>query len=369
MTKLQELMREIVKFGPISKKELQERTGISWGMVSTLINQLVEDKFVVADIRKSTDVGRKAEEFDVNPSEHLSIGIDLSQNGLLGVVTDLRGRVVTEQACTFENPTKELVLEEVYKMVDSFLAAYKGKTFWGIGFSVQGIVEIYEGVSALISGIKGWKNVCLRDLLEARYGLPTYTEHDPNCVMLAERSVGCLRNKQVTEATLLSFAPRVGAGISVTTRGRLCHGVRGRAGEIGCNPVDITPEGKWHHFEDYLSPNAFTKEYRRQTGKEITYPEFEALLREGDSVCEHIYRQLGKYFGFALAVANNYLNPEYIVLSIEGERPELLAEEITNLVRAVSFDPEVKLLLSQQRPEMKAIGAAIISTEKAVASL
>ncbi len=369
MTKLQQLMREIIKYGPISKKELQEKTGISWGMVSSLINQLVDDRFIVPGIRQSNEVGRKAEEFDVNPNDHYCIGIDLSEHGLVGVVTDLRGRIIKQLACTFEAPNKDLVLEEIYKMTDAFLEAYPSKTIWGIGFSTQGIVEIYQGVSVLISAIDGWKDVRLKELMEDRYGLQTYTEHDPNCVMLAERSVGCLKNRQVREVTLLSFDPQIGAGISVMTRGQLCHGVRGRAGEIGCNPVDITSEGDWHHFEDYLSVNALLKAYRNKTGRTVTYPEFQILLQQGDPVCVDMYQQLGRNFGFALAIANNYLNPEVIILNIAGVRQQILHKEISRLIKAVSFDPDVEIICSQALSEMKAIGAALILSEKAVLTL
>ncbi len=369
MTKLQQLMRSIIQYGPISKKELQEKTGISWGMVSALINQLVSERFVVSNVRKSNDVGRKAEEFDVNPAEHFCIGIDLSYNGLLGVVTDLKGRVVLRQECTFQLRQKDAVLEEIFTMVDGFLAKCKRKKIWGIGFSVQGIVEIYEGVSVLISAIEGWRDVALKEILEERYGLPTFTEHDPNCVMLAERAVGCLKNRDVREATLLSFDPKVGAGISVTTRGQLCHGVRGRAGEIGCNPVDITPDGQWHHLEDYLSKEAFLREYEKLTHNTVTYPQFVALLEQKDESCVRIYRQIGRHFGFALAVANNYLNPEVIVLNIAGAQPRILFDEISRLVRAASFDPDVQIIQSENRVEMKAIGAALILGEKAVLAL
>ncbi len=369
MTKLQQLMREIVKNGPISKKELQEHTGISWGMVSSLINQLVDDRFIVPNVRKTTDVGRKAEEFDVNPSEHFCIGIDLSQSGLLGVVTDLRGRVVRQRECAFEAPTRDAVLREIFQMTEAFLSDFEDNTIWGIGFSVQGIVEIYEGVSVLISAIEGWENVSLKAIMEERYGLPTFTEHDPNCVMLAERAVGCLRGRPVREATLLSFDPRIGAGISITTRGQLCHGVHGRAGEIGCNPVDITQDGKWHHFEDNLSYPAMCSEYKKRTHRGISQAEFLTLLERGDPDCIAVYEQLGRDFGFALAIANNYLNPEVIVLNIAGVQQGVLFNEISRLVKAVSFDPNVQIVLSESRPEMKAIGAALILSEKAVLTL
>jgi len=369
MTKLEQLMRQIIKYGPISKKELQERTGVSWGTVSGLITQLVEDKFVVPSLRQTNEVGRKAEEFDVNSADHLCIGIDLSQYGLLGVVTDLRGRIVMKLEHTFEAPEKEEVLQEIFKMTDAFLEAFSDKTIWGIGFSVQGIVEIYEGVSVLISGIKDWNNVPLKDIMKERYGLQTYTEHDPNCAMLAERSVGCLKNRQVTEATLLTFNPMFGAGVSVMTRGQLCHGVRGRAGEVGCNPVDITKDGTWHHLEDYLSANGLIKEYYNRTGKTLTYEEFVCRLEQGDDHCTAIYQQLGRYFGFALSIANNYLNPEVIILNIDGVQQQILYEEISRIVKAVSFDPDVQIVISKALLEMKAIGAAMIISEKAVATL
>ncbi len=365
MTKSQEIMREIIQNGPVSKKELQESTGISWGMVSGLTTQLVEAKFVVSRVRKSDDVGRKAEEFDVNPKNHFCIGVDLSHSGLLGVVTDLRGRVVRQLECSFAVTEKEAVLEEIYKMVDDLVSGCKRKKIWGIGFSVQGVVEIYEGVSVLISGIRNWRNVCLKKLLEERYGLPVYTEHDPNCVMLAERAVGCLKNRNVREVTLLSYDPRIGAGISIMTRGQLCHGIRGRAGEIGCNPVDMTQEGGWHHFEDYLYEEALLREYQKLSGREISYSEFQKLLAQEDSHCVQIYRKLGRNFGFALAIANNYLNPEVMVLDIMGQQ-KVLCEEISRLVRSVSFDPEVEIISSQGSREMKAIGAALISREKAM---
>ncbi len=369
MTKLQQLMREIIKYGPISKKELQEKTGISWGMVSGLIHQLVEEKFIVSSVRESNDVGRKAEEFDVNPRKHFCIGIDLSYNGLLGVVTDLKGRVVKQVECIFETRTKDAVLEKIYKTIDGFLKTYKREKIWGIGFAVQGIVEIYEGVSVLISAIEGWRDVPLKAILEERYGLPVFTEHDPNCAMLAERAVGCLRNREVKEATLLIFNPKVGAGISVLTRGQITHGVRGRAGEIGWNPVDITKDGKWHHFEDYLSKDALLREYEAHTGRAVTYPEFVELLRQEDGDCLRIYKQLGRYFGFSLAIANNYLNPEVIVLNITGEQKQFLFDEISCLVKSVSFDPEVQIILSESPLEMKAVGAALILSEKAILTL
>ncbi len=369
MSKLQEIMREIIINGPISKKELQANTGISWGMVSGLTKQLVDDKFVVSRVRESEDVGRKAEEFDVNPKDHFCIGIDLSHSGLLGVVTDLQGRVVRQLECTFAVAERDAVLEDIYKMVEALLAGSKRKKIWGIGFSAQGVVEIYKGTSVLISGIRGWRDICLKSILEERYGLPVYTEHDPNCVLLAEKAVGCLKNRNVREVTLLSYDPRIGAGISIMTRGQLCHGIRGRAGEIGCNPVDITQAGTWHHFEDYLYEEALLREYEKLSGEALSYQQFQERLDQGDPHCLQLYRQLGRNFGFAMSVANNYLNPEVMVLDIMGKQQKLLCEEITRLVKSVSFDPDVEIIMSEGRREMKAIGAALILREKAVETL
>ncbi len=369
MTKLQQLMRAVVMYGPISKKELQERTEISWGMVSDLVNQLVEEKYIVPSVRESNGVGRKAEEFDVNHEEHYCIGIDLSSNGLLGVVTDLKGKVVTQKEQLFEKHDRESVISELFTMTDSFFEEFSDKKIYGIGFSLQGIVDIYDGVSVLISAIDGWENISLKDIMEERYHVPTYTEHDPNCIMLAERAVGCLKNREIREAVLMSFDPRVGAGISTMTRGQLIHGVRGRAGEIGCNPVDITPEGKWHHMEDGLIYEGLLKEYQKHTGTAITQSMFIELLNMEDEACVDIYTKLGRDIGFALSVANNYVNPEVMVLYLAGPGQKILFDTISELVKKVSFDPNVELILSASGFEMKAVGGALILSEKALLAL
>ncbi len=369
MTKLQQLMREVVKRGPISKKELQEYTDISWGMVSDLVNQLVEEKYIVPSIRETSGVGRKAEEFDVNHDEHFCIGIDLSSNGLLGVVTDLKGRVVKQAEASFVELNKDCVLDAVFQMTDCFFEEFSERKIYGIGFSLQGIVDIYDGVSALISAIQGWENVSLKEIMEERYHVPTFTEHDPNCIMLAERAVGCLKDRDIREAVLMNFDPRVGAGMSTMTRGQLIHGVRGRAGEIGCNPVDITPDGKWHHMEDRLIYEGLLKEYQEQTGVAITQTMFVALLEMEDPVCINIYQKLGRNIGFALAIANNYMNPEVIVLYLAESGQKVLFDTISKLVKKVSFDPDVELILSKSGPEMKAVGGALILSEKALLAL
>ncbi len=356
-------------YGPISKKELQERTEISWGMVSDLVNQLVEEKYIVPSVRESNGVGRKAEEFDVNHDEHFCIGIDLSSNGLLGVVTDLKGRVVAQMESSFECQEKECVLKAIFQMTDQFFAEYADKKIYGIGFSLQGIVDIYDGVSVLISAIDHWENISLKDIMEERYHVPTFTEHDPNCIMLAERAVGCLKNREIREAVLMNFDPRVGAGMSTMTRGQLIHGVRGRAGEIGCNPIDITPDGKWHHMEDGLIYEGLLKEYQKKTGVAITQTMFIELLHMEDEVCMDIYRKLGRDIGFALSVANNYVNPEVMVLHLAGPGQQLLFDTIHELVKKISFDPNVELILSESGLEMKAVGGALILSEKALLAL
>ena len=369
MSKQQQLFRQIMKNSPISKKELQEVSGISWGMVSNITNQLVEEKYIEPYVRETQGVGRKAEEYDVNHNDNYCIGIDFNYNGIIAVITDMKGRIVAQQERIFEVREREYALRQVFEVTDLFFEQFREKRILGIGFAVQGIVDIYEGISVLISAIKDWEDVPLKKIMEERYGVKVFLEHDPNCIMRCERVSGCLKGRNVTEAILVNHDPRIGAGMSVMTRGQICHGFHGKAGEIGTTPVNITEEGKFEYMEGHMTREGIVRDYKNLTGRDITYHEFVQLLLVNDSECIKIHKQVGRYIGLAVGTAANFLNPQVMIIHLTEEKKELLYKTISEVLERVFFDKTIELHFSRLGSEAKAVGAALIASENAVNQL
>ena len=125
ISNMRTLLTVIRDYGPISKRELQQRTGLSWGSVSSLTTLLLHSHHIVATSKQSTAPGRRPEELDINTSENLVIGLDLNVTGLCGIITDMKGRIVQEWMRAFPQLTYDCILNTIFTLLDDILNSYK----------------------------------------------------------------------------------------------------------------------------------------------------------------------------------------------------------------------------------------------------
>ena len=104
------LLASVKQSGPISKRDLQKLTGLSWGAVSSLTGLLHEHGYVVYTGKQVTNVGRKPTELDINANDHYIVGVDLNLSGICGVVTDMKGRIVREWLRLFARSDYDCVI-------------------------------------------------------------------------------------------------------------------------------------------------------------------------------------------------------------------------------------------------------------------
>ena len=95
------------------------------------------------------------------------------------------------------------------------------------------LVDPATGV-ALDSNHLPLHGVAVRDLLAERLGLPVVVDNDANAALLAEWRCGEARGAR--NAIMLTLGTGIGGGLLVD--GRLVHGARGAAGELGHIIVD-----------------------------------------------------------------------------------------------------------------------------------
>ena len=72
------LLSEIKNNDPLSKRDLQDRTGLSWGAISSITAMLCDKGFIVPTGKQRTNVGRKPFQLDINPNDYFIIGVDLN---------------------------------------------------------------------------------------------------------------------------------------------------------------------------------------------------------------------------------------------------------------------------------------------------
>ena len=338
-TNVQQIFQQIVDNGPISRRELQNNTGFSWGLISQVTNRVIAEGYVEAeeDLTPS-GVGRRADKIDIVANNYFYIGVDIDSDGMCTVVTDMKGRLVERARYSWPEKVYDQVLQKIYDVLDGLMEKYADKNITSIGVSVQGITDVARGVSAYISRIKNWVDVPLQELLSRRYDVDVVVAHDPDCLMESELAFGLLKNTNAKDVLLMHYNYNANSiGMSVMVDGQIYFGHRGRAAEIGYTIVGETADGKPRMLEDDIVDSRVST----------------------TEVCN----SLGK----AMAVANTLFNPEIIVLQVlECPYSEQLTEAVEHWIRTASYDTSVSLKISKLGPAAKARGAAMIMINRTI---
>ena len=232
---------------------------------------------------------------------------------------------------------KEMI-EKLILMADSILEGAPE----AIGISCGGPLDSKKGIIMSPPNLKGWDNVAIVDIIEARYGVRPKLQNDANACALAEWRFGAGENCE--NMVFLTFGTGLGAGLILG--GRLYEGTNGNAGEVG--HIRLAPQGpvgygKSGSFEGFCSGGGIaqlgllmaqeaiesgkTPSYFKEgdTLADITAASIANAAKNGDETALAVYRESGYYLGRGLSVLIDILNPERIVIgSIFARSGELL---------------------------------------------
>lgn len=224
----------------------------------------------------------------------MRIGIDLGGTNIR-VARVENGMIVAK--VTASCPAKEdeqTVLHALEKLIGQLICP----EVESIGIGVPSIVDSKEGVVYNVANIPAWKEVPLKQLLEARFGIPVYVNNDSNCFALGVKNFG--EGKPYSDMVGITLGTGVGSGIVIN--GRLYNGRNTGAGEIGSLPY------LEHDFEHYCSSSFFVR-YYGLTGKEAG-----SKAAEGDVRALGIWTEFGTHLGNLMKAVLFTYDPEAIII-------------------------------------------------------
>ena len=273
----------------------------------------------------------------------MTIGIDLGgTNVRCGLVEN--GSVVTRlsEPCCSDQP-ESVVLGQIKGLIRRLL----NPSVKGIGIGVPSVVDVQKGIVYNVANIPSWKEVHLKDILEAEFGLPVCVNNDANCFALGEQRCGA--GKPYRNVIGVTLGTGVGAGLIINNE--LYCGSNTGAGEIGCLPY-------LEHTLEFYCGSAFFVEYYNTTGKEALQ-----LAESGDVYALKIWENFGKHIGVLVKIILYAYDPDAIIFggSIANAYPyfeEAMRKEMA------SFDyPEtirkIQIMIST-RDDISILGAAAL---------
>ncbi len=359
---IKDVLLEIKRNGPISKRELQNVTDFSWGKISLITNFLVDNGYVAPSGKQETIVGRKPEELDININDNYVIGVDFNYMQVVVVVCDFKGRVVNRYQSAFINPDYDIAINTIYNLVQRAIYDHPSKKIHYIAAALQGAVNLETGVSLGLSAIKGWKNVPVKALLEDRFKIPTVVFYDTASFLYSDMLYGNLKNETHQNVAHIGI-DRHGVGISALVSGEVYIGANGKKCEIGDVMV---PDGNGGMIRFYgiLCESYIEKNYEKMTGDKLKCEEIVTLCRNGDEDAELIFENVGKALGYALISVMSLINSEKIVFfGALTYFLDLLLPHTEKLITYLWWGYCPKFEIAKLSPDAAAVGAALYASD------
>jgi len=241
-----DLLRES---GPLARTEIARRLQLPASVVVRIVNALIqsghvlecaEPRLAVAEAGSSPQTrsrphaavtgagGRRPALVEYNARSSLIIGVALESATFVGALTDLNGNILRRNS--LPALPGESGVEQVIKLIDLLHqeANRLGLSIRQVCVGVQSVIQQPEGI-VLLAPMLNWRNLALKQQLEAALGLPVYLENNENLRVLGEAWRGAGRG--IDTFVCLAFGSGIGAGLVIN--GRLHRGAHQAAGEVG----------------------------------------------------------------------------------------------------------------------------------------
>jgi predicted NBD/HSP70 family sugar kinase len=189
-----------------------------------------------------------------------------------------------------------------------------------VGIGLAGVVDFAHGIVRQ-NPFFGWRDIPLRDLVQARVRVPVYIDNDVNTLTLSEK---WLTTGQPKENYIVVTVGR-GVGMGIVINGQIYRGQYGGAGEFGHMVVDPNgPKcdcGKTGCLESLVSEQALVATAQREVDQGIS--DLDDLIQRATdrhAGAIEVFNRAGAVLGRQLANLVNLFDPQLIIISGEGVR-------------------------------------------------
>lgn len=206
----------IIKKGKTTRRDIQKYTDYSWSSVSSVVSVLINNGYVVETDTINNGVGRNASYIVPNGDKFVCIGLDINSIGFTVSVIGIDGSNKFGTSYPYLIRTKEFVISTIYRAIDDAIAFIGDKyRLVSIGLSCQGNTDINHSTFIRFSFCDDFYNVNLKEMIENKYGIHTYIEHDTNCLLEDYNYKHGVINESVCVARIVS-----GIGFAISIHGK-----------------------------------------------------------------------------------------------------------------------------------------------------
>lgn len=348
---------------PISRVEIARRSGLQRSTVSSIVDGLIEERWVREGSVVKTERGRRPTMLTMN-DDLLLLVADIRPTKAILAVVDLNGRFLDRTVVPIIADPKQGV-DLIAGGMRNLRSRFAGKTWEGVGISVPGRVNKVTHRLAWAPNLP-WVGFDIRGTLQKALKVQVELENAANACLLSEVWFGHMEGIQ--NAVLVTIAEGVGAAAIVN--GSLMEGAEGLAGELGHVPVsDSGPQcacgqvGCWEMFASCRAALRYFHDEMKGEGA-TTIQDLMNLGASGDEAARAALNRQAEWIGRGMRVVTAAFNPEMILfvgditLRWDAVGPIIQAELTKRLVGGAQ--PRIVVLSDGEAARLRGAAAVLL---------
>ena len=218
--------------------ELAQTLHISIPSITALIEELVEECWIVETGFAISKQGRRPAIYEINPTKKFVLILDINTHDTKISLLNLKNEVIYSQIFDLQLKNNPSFLDTLFSLVDNIMERKisKGKEIIALGVSIPGLVNKNTGINFTYNSLNS-KDKSLGKLIEEHFNLPVSVVNDSKATAFGEYRFGLAKGK----SHVLSINVDWGVGLGIVINGEIFDGAAGFAGELG--HIQVNPEG------------------------------------------------------------------------------------------------------------------------------
>ncbi len=360
----------------ISRAELATVTGLHPATITHIVDDLLADRLILEVGATETAVGRPPLQLKINSEAAYIVGVSLARTAVSAALIDLGGNVGEDVHFGGLNllDEKEYTIARLQQAIELLVerAQAMGHEVIGIGVGFPGPVDPSTGQTYLpeAHGLREPFSPSLREVLAERFKKPVFIDNDANAMALAEKYFG--EGQHANNFVCIDCS--LGIGASIVINGEIYYGMRGDAGEIAHNSVDIEGRlcecGRRGCLTCYASIPDILQQVSEATSlppETLSVNQIAALYTAGHKEVVEVIQQIATYLGHEVINIVNLIAPEVVILTGDLDRlAYIMASRIQQQVRAFLAAPlcDSVRVVSSHLKQASLQGAAMLVIRK-----
>jgi len=337
--KNQRLKAEIIKHlyykMVLSLTDLSKLTNRSLPLVTTIVNSLIAEGYVLEQGLAPSTGGRRPLMYLINPDlKKYIIAIAMDQLVTRLTIYDLSRKMrIPIQTLTFdmtrEDSDVHILIDFVHQVLQE--SGIQKEYILGVGIGMPGLINAEKGINHSYLKVR---NQSLKKYISSHINLPVFIDNDSSLIALAELNFGEAIDMKDVMVVNIGW----GTGLGMIMNGELYRGSGGYAGEFshiplsnsnnlcscgrrGCLEVDTSLLVMANKAEKAIAEGAESSLQQLLKDKS-RHPSdhFLEAVGQQDPVAVSILAQASFQLGKGIATLIHILNPECIVLSGRGAK-------------------------------------------------